>query len=60
MTLNSRSIKDGCFSCFRLLVKNPFRALSVFVVLLFGGSLLWAKTRDPFERMWFTDRKSVV
>ena len=37
-----------------MLVKNPFRALSVFVVLLFGGSLLWAKTRDPFERMWFT------
>lgn len=28
--------------------------LSVLALLLFGGALLWAKARDPFDRSWFT------
>jgi predicted esterase len=32
---------------------SPFCFAAVFLTLLFGGALLWAKGRDPFERRWF-------
>ncbi len=54
MTEPTRTIKEGCSSCFRSLVKNPMGVLSVLALLLFGGALLWAKARDPFDRIWFT------
>jgi hypothetical protein len=28
-------------------------AVAGCLALLFGGSLLWAKGRDPFQRVWF-------
>jgi predicted esterase len=33
-------------------------AVAGFVVLLLAGAMLWAKGRDPFQRVWFTVRGS--
>lgn len=41
----------------RWLVK-AVAGLGFFIGLIFFGSIIWAKSRDPFERIWFTLKNS--
>ena len=35
---------------------HPRFAMPVFALLLFFGAMFWAKSRDPFKRIWFSIR----
>ncbi|MCW5555308.1 MAG: hypothetical protein KIS67_24495 [Verrucomicrobiae bacterium] len=53
MTVHPRTIAAVGWSWLRSLVSHPVWALVLLAALGFGGSLAWAKARDPFDRIWF-------
>lgn len=54
MTVNPRTIAEIGSWLWRSLIAHPAWALTLLAALGFGGSLAWAKARDPFDRIWFT------
>lgn len=54
MTVHPRTIAEVGLSWLRSLISHPVWALVLLAALGFGGSLAWAKARDPFDRIWFT------
>ncbi len=54
MTVHPRAIAEVGLSWLRSLISHPVWALVLLAALGFGGSLAWAKARDPFDRIWFT------